>query len=263
MADEPRVVNFAPLYDLINRNAYGPRSRKALVDAISAWMNTQRDSLVGPAGPQGPPGRDGTAIGVPGPKGDKGEQGERGEKGDRGEAGRDGADSFVAGPAGPKGDPGSAGRDGIDGQPGVKGDPGAQGERGLQGVRGDTGQQGTPGQAGAPGQKGDRGDQGIAGEAGPQGLKGDKGDRGTPLKIEFASGRIPGALLLGASQNVTVNLTGDMGSDSYTVKLIPGYGLIGQAALSVVSKTSNTVTVKVTAQLALNLGAEFLVVAVA
>lgn len=80
------------------------------------------------------------------------------------------------------------------------------------------------------------------------------------VKLETGSGKT-GTILLGNHQDVVVDLTDDMGTSSYNVKLVPMSGLIGNAALTVQSKDATTVTVRVTAGVAVVSGSTFMVVA--
>jgi hypothetical protein len=115
---------------------------------------------------------------------------------------------------------------------------------------------------------GPKGDPGAPGTAGQPGAKGDKGDPGTPadmtrvaaleaavtalqnLRVTVGYGvtNLPASIGAGAVISVTVTLSRDMGSATYSV----GYGLSGGASLlgslqvvGVLSQTRTAVTVQI------------------
>lgn len=134
--------------------------------------------------------------------------------------------------------------------------PGPAGPQGPQGERGPAGANGAKGETGAAGKDGAAGPQGPAGPAGApadmtrvsaleaavtalQALK---------VTVGFGVANLPASLAAGASTNVVVTLSRNMGSAQYSV----GYGLAGGTSLlgqlqatGVVGQTATTVTVGV------------------
>lgn len=206
-----------------------------------------------------------SGIGNKGVQGEKGSTGPQGDKGDQGEPGQDGA-------AGVKGDPGKTGSSAFDiaksqgfvgneaewmnsligpkgdsGEPGPKGDTGPKGAQGEQGIQGVTGPKGDKGSQGDSGPQGPKGDQGLKGDTGIQGVK---GDAGSAANVQYENGiaALP-ALLLGGSTNIVVPLSGSFPNTSYTYKTraMSGTSILTMLVITEVSRTVNSVTVKVQA----------------
>jgi hypothetical protein len=158
--------------------------------------------------------------------------------------------------------------DEIERTPGPAGPQGPQGERGPAGLVGQQGPQGPIGLAGPTGATGAKGETGAAGKDGAAGPQGPAGPAGTPadmtrvsaletavtalqaLKVTVGFGvvNLPGSLAAGATTNVVVTLSRNMGSATYSV----GYGLAGGTSLlgqlqatGVVAQTATTVTIGV------------------
>lgn len=204
----------------------------------------------GPDGPQGPAGPAG-AAGLAGPRGPAGPTGPQGAAGPAGAAGPQGSDGPVgpAGPAGPRGFAGPAGASGTQGPTGPTGPSGPEGPAGGQGPAGidntTAGPIGPTGPRGATGAQGARGPQGGVGPTGPTGARGDRGARG-PTGYTTWSLLEPGCVVRrsgascpsgtstgwvrfrisddgagnyqsgsGAAPNVTFNIQGNGGGESY------------------------------------------------
>lgn len=146
---------------------------------------------------------------------------------------------------GPKGDRGDQGPDGEQGNAGPQGKVGPQGEPGPQGEQGI---QGASGPQGQPGIKGDTGSQGIQGIAGEKGSTGATGPSGGTVQYENGILNVP-ALLLGGNTTVVVPLSGSFADNNYQVKIriFAGVNLLSMITPQVMSKTVNSVTIKITA----------------
>ena len=209
-----------------------------------------------------------SGVGSKGAQGDPGQAGEQGTKGDKGDTGAKGSD-------GVKGDPGDSGLSAFDiakmngfvgnesewmnslvgpkGDTGLKGDKGDKGDtgpQGIQGTKGNTGSQGPKGDQGNIGPQGEIGPKGDTGSPGIQGPKGDTGNAGSNANIQYENGiaALP-ALLLGGSTNIVVTLSGSFPNTTYVYKLraMAGVNLLSMLSFTEISKTNNSITIKVQA----------------
>jgi hypothetical protein len=169
-------------------------------------------------------------IATKGPRGDRGDKGADGEKGDPGTQGKTGTE----GPMGPQGPVGEASTV-----------PGAKGDTGAQGPKGDTGAASI-----VPGLKGDTGNTGAQGIQGVKGDTGSQGPAGASATVQEEVGiyNIP-ALLLGGNTTVVVPLSGSFVDTNYQVKIrtFAGVNLLSMLSFQVMTKTVNSVTIKITA----------------
>lgn len=218
--------------------------RQALHDSVAA-ANARIDDISLTPGPAGATG----AQGIQGVTGQAGAKGTTGDQGLRGPSGTDGVQG-LAGPTGPagvagpvgatgaKGDTGAAGKDGAAGAAGPTGATGSTGLTGPQGVAGSTGATGATGPAGTPADM----TRVVALETAVTALQKLK------VTVGFGTANLPASLAAGATTNVSVTLSRDMGSTVYSV----GYGLAGGTSLlgaltatGVLSQTATTVTIGV------------------
>ncbi len=133
------------------------------------------------------------------------------------------------------------------------------GPPGPMGPQGPVGPQGPPGaDSTVPGP------QGLKGDTGPVGPQGPKGTDATFTRMEFGAVTLP-LIAVALPQDVTVTLTGDMGTANWVPKLVRLNGLtVGNSQLTVKSKTNTSAVITVRAVgVALAAGATLLVVAVA
>lgn len=201
------------------------------------------DSIAANPGPTGPRGLQGVkgdtgATGPAGPTGETGAKGDRGEVGPTGPTGLQGS----TGPAGPKGDTGAQG---------VAGTPGATGATGAKGDVGPTGATGPTGLTGATGATGATGPAGPTGPTGPQGIT-----------ASFGSASVQ-AMLLGATQTITVTLSPAQPDANYTpIVTYSGTALLGTADYTVTAQTATTVTVQLKAGIAVSAGGTLKVAAI-
>lgn len=176
------------------------------------------------------------SLAAKGPKGDRGDSGTQGDTGPQGKAGDTGSEG-PTGPAGSKGntgDIGPTGSQGIQGSQGVKGDTGVAGPQGVKGDTGATGPQGI---------QGVKGDTGLTGAIGPAAALST-----VTQTIGFGNATI-NALILGGTQNITVPLDATMPNTSYIVKCraVAGTNLLSQLTFTVLTRATNSVSIRVTA----------------
>lgn len=142
---------------------------------------------------------------------------------------------------------------GPTGPQGAKGDTGAtgsQGSVGTTGATGPTGNTGSTGPAGSTGSTGSQGPQGTAGATGATGIQGPSGLTGS----SFGSASV-GAMLLGATQTLTVNISPTQPDTSYTpVITFSDATLLGTITYAVTGKTTTTVSVAVKAGIVVSSG---------
>jgi hypothetical protein len=236
--------------------------------AIPVMVVNSTSGSIGETGATGSTG----PIGMTGPTGSVGPTGATGPSGSAGQVGSTGATGIGAqGLTGPSGAIGATGVAGPAGATGASGPAGASGATGLAGATGASGPagigpQGLTGPIGPTGNTGPQGPSGVAGAVGATGVSGSAGATGATgpkgITASFGTGTVP-AMLLGAQSDVVVTISPAQPDATYNAFVTKsGTSLLGSSDAVVTAKTTTTVTVRVSAGIAISAGGSVSVLAI-